>query len=524
MPTSFDSGHVAISPRPPVSHNHKATASVIGNQHRLQLFPHSARAYVQTPTTRRTSVRAFLRDTQPKMPHNTTWASLHLVRCHSPRSNTISYHLAYTESAVGATVFLALPSAGARRCNHRFEMRDLTTSARLLFCLILVALSHLTNASYQYASPRVSFGLLSLYTFTEGAINSAATSSADQSGYSIPLLGDLTNINVDPLSSSWTTGRPGLHLNGTGNHTRAISAYNVSKLASILSSTAAFTFELWFTPANASQYGIIAGIGSWAAKSQEPGVCYSAPTIYNDLALFQKGTGFAINFVGGSAAVPFCIVSATLPFNGSAPHHFAVAINATYVVVYLDGQSATSLKANINMSNWVSSMNLMFGQTRYLLSSPATYTNITWAGDVFLAAIYNRTLSASEVQQNSDAGIPHSVPLPYPSTLWFVANVISSFTTVPFVFYNNSDSSAYAPVTLYVSSKPSLGSLYAVGAENSTRIGDPPTPLPFEFGPDLSLAYLPQGATGYTDSFHYYVSRATDSSVIPACYLYIATS
>ena len=119
---------------------------------------------------------------------------------------------------------------------------------RLLLCLVFLVPSLTVNANYQYVSPRVNSGLLSLYTFTEGAINSSATSSTDLSGYSKPVLGNLTNINIDPLSSSWTVGRAGLHLNGTGTHTRANSAYNTSTLVSLLSSTAAFTFELWFTP------------------------------------------------------------------------------------------------------------------------------------------------------------------------------------------------------------------------------------------------------------------------------------
>ena len=459
----------------------------------------------------RTSARAFLRDTQPKRPHNTTWVSLHLVRCYSPRPTTASYHLAYTESAVSATVILAPPSAGTRRCNNRFEMHDLTTSARLLLCLVLVSSSHLIHANYQYVSPRVSSGLLSLYTFSEGAINPAATATADQSGYVTPVLGNLTGININPLSSSWTAGRPGLHLNGTGNHSRAVSAYNVSKLASILSSTAAFTFELWFTPANASQYGIIAGIGSWAAKSQEPGTCRSSNITYNDLAIAQKGTLLSFNLFGGSSVSPQCITAAVSPFNTSAPYHVVVTVGASSITTYLNNVPVTATKSFINMSNWVGNMSLMFGQTLYLLSSPSTYTNITWAGDVFLAAIYNRTLSASEVQLNYAAGILHSVPLPYPALLWIAGDVTKAATTLPEITCNNTDSFTYAPITLYFSSKPSVGSLYNLSFGNSAypvdRVGDTLSPLPFAFLPNTAFAYYPVGTRGYTDSAQFYVSH-----------------
>ena len=349
---------------------------------------------------------------------------------------------------------------------------------------------------------------LSLYTFTEGAVDPIATSSADQSGYSISVFGNLTNINVDSLSSSWTTGRAGLHLNGTGNQTRAISTYNTSTLVSLMSSSAAITFELWFIPANASQYGIIAGLGLWAAKSQEPGVCRSNSTTYNDFAIAQKGTSVAVNFLGGSAISPTCISSAAVTLSGPVPYHFIITINATTVTTYLNGVTAASFRAAINMSNWVSGMKFMFGQT--LSPSPVTYSNITWAGNVFLAAIYNRTLSASEMLQNHAAGVPHSVPLPNPATLWIVMDVFSTFTTLPFLFYNNTDSSVYAPITLYISSKPSLGSLYTVADGNpDTRVGDQLNPLPFAFDGTDSFAYLPQGITGYTDSFQYHVSRQT---------------
>jgi len=386
-------------------------------------------------------------------------------------------------------------------------MPNMATSTRLLLLVILLS-SRLsaTAATYQYSSPRVTFGLLSLYTFTEGAVASTATSSADQSDYSKPVFGNLTNINVDAQSSSWTTGRPGLHLNGTGTQNRAISVRNTSTLVSLLSSTAAFTFELWFTPANASQYGIIAGLGSWAAKSQEPGSCRSGGVTYDDIAIAQKGTQVTVNFLGGSAASPSCISSTAITLVGPTPYHFIVTISATTVTTYFNNTVAPVGQANINMSNWVSSMSLMFGQT--LSPAPVTYNTVSWAGDVFLAAIYNRTLSNSEMLQNHAAGIPHSVPLPYPSTLWIVVDVTATFTAVPVLSYNNTDSSTFAPITLYILAAPSFGSLYTVDANGPVfRVGDPTHLTPFAFTSSTAFAYIPGGTSGYTDSFQYYVGN-----------------
>lgn len=158
--------------------------------------------------------------------------------CVPPLLSASSNNLRYTSSAASAS---------------HSTLLDMATAVLLLLHVLLLSRSfYATTASYGYASPRVTSGLLSLYTFTEGAGNSAATSSADQSGYATPVLGDLTNINVDPLSSTWTAGRAGLHLSGTGTQNRAVSTYNTATLVSLLSAPNAFTFELWFSPANAS--------------------------------------------------------------------------------------------------------------------------------------------------------------------------------------------------------------------------------------------------------------------------------
>ena len=213
-----------------------------------------------------------------------------------------------------------------------------------------------------------------------------------------------------------------------------------------------------------------------------------------------------MNFLGGSAASPLCIYPNTVLLNGSVPYHFIITVNATTVTTYFHNIIAASEMALINMSNWVRSMNMLFGQT--LSPSPTVYTNTTWTGDVFLAAVYNRTLSIAEMQQNHAAGVLHSVPVPYPSLLWIVVDLTGTFTSLPSLAYNNTDSSTYAPITLSISSKPSRGSLYTLnGGYLSTRVGDPSDPLPFVFSLSVAFAYLPEGFAGYTDRFQYYVSH-----------------
>ena len=391
------------------------------------------------------------------------------------------------------------------------------TINHLSLCVVFVLLfASTTHADYQFASPRVTSGLLSLYTFTEGAGNPTSTASTDQSGYGAPVLGNLTNINADTLSSSWTTGRAGLHLNGTGFGNRAVSTRNASTLVSLLSSSAAFTFELWFIPANASQYGIIAGLGSWAPRSVEPGYCRISSTTYDSLAISQQGLKVVANFLGGSAATPSCVTSVPVSLVGTGPHHFIIMTNATYLTTYIDGSISTVYKSNVNMSNWVGTMSLMFGQT-ISQTTPAIYPNITWAGDVLLAAIYSRTLSPDEMQQNHLAGVPHSVPLPYPSMQWVVVDVTAVYTTLPLMLYNNTDASTYANITLFISSQPA-GALYVLSAGYpTTRVGDTNYPVPFAFNPSTRFAYLPIGTAGYIDSLQYYVSHSSELAPVPHC-------
>jgi len=390
----------------------------------------------------------------------------------------------------------------------------MSSSTRLLVCLALFVPWFGAGASYQYARPRVTSGLLSLYTFTEGATNPSATSSADQSGFFKPVFSNLTGINIDPLSSSWTTGRPGLHLNGTGSQTRAISTYNASTLLSLL--TTSFTFELWFTPASTSQYGIIAGLGSWAPKSQDPGACRSNNVTYSNFAIAQQGSSLSVSLFSG--AVSPCAYPNIVALTGSGPYHFIVTINATTITTYFNNHTvAFAPTGGINLTTWVRNMSLMIGQTVSL--APSAYSTTTWAGDIFLAAIYNRTLSFAEMQQNHAAGIPHSVPLPVPALLWFFVDVTSRYVPLPLLSYSNADTSTYAPISMYVSTAPSRGAVYNLTAaqQSDKRVGDTNCGPPMLFNSILGLAYGPTGGSSYTESFEYYVgyTHNTQLSIIP---------
>lgn len=258
---------------------------------------------------------------------------------------------------------------------------------------------------------------------------------------------------------------------------------------------------------------MIAGIGSWAAKAHEYGVCRNstgAHTVYNDFAIIQQASSLAVNFLGTNGGSTACVTPNTVTLSGLPPYHFIVAVNASTVVTYFQGASVPNVRPYITMGNWLSNMNLMLGQT--LSPSPSTstaYTTTTWTGDVFLAAIYGRTLSTAEIQQNHAAGMPRSVPMPYPSSLWIAVYVHATFVAVPLLTCNNTDNATYAPITMYVATVPVLGTLSPLdeyGQPTDVKIGgDVPHRTPFAFTSSL-FGYKPVGDTGYVERFQYYVS------------------
>ena len=374
----------------------------------------------------------------------------------------------------------------------------------LFLAAFLCCSDHLTvNADFQFASARVSSGLVALYTFTEGASNPTSLQTADQSGVNV--LGNIT-LSSDPLSASWTTGRAGIHLSGTGSQTRAVSAFNVTTLVSLLSATAGFTIEMWFTSSSTTQKGMILGYGNWTTKAHESGSCGDF-----DLALFQVGSNIATNVIQNRSAA-LCSPM-TLPVTLTSPTYVALTLNSSWQRLAVNTAAPiTAVMTKLNFHTWLLNVALMLGQPLY--NTGSGYTTNTWAGDIFLVSVYNRSLTPSELRQNYIAGIPFSIPTPLPAASWLAVEEnalpqdLSSLSPSPlFLNYSNTDFSTYSAVTIAITSPPTYGLLLT--SDLTTQIGGSGgVSLPYIFSVGQDFAYQPPSVFSGVDSFTFAASNS----------------
>ena len=328
------------------------------------------------------------------------------------------------------------------------------------------------------------------------------------------MLGNIT-LSSDPLSATWTSGRAGLHLDGTGSQTRAVSAATVAQLLPMLTATAGLTLEVWFTPEDPSQSGMIMGLGNWAAGGHESGTCGD-----HDLAVYQEGANVAVSALL-NLPVNSCPSTPALPTtfsssSSSSSTYMAISLKSSALSVSINATASVPIAVTqLDFSTWVSSMYLMFGQTEF--NSNGVWTTSTWAGDIFLFALYDRTLTAAEVQQNYAAGIPLSVPVPVPTVTWLSVEqnpgsvLLSSLSSSPFTLgYANTDSALYSTVTMAITSAPASGQLFTpdfytmIGGSNGA-------PVPFGFAEGQDFGYQPPAAFYGVDSFSFDASTSVGS-------------
>jgi glucose/arabinose dehydrogenase len=233
--------------------------------------------------------------------------------------------------------------------------------------------------TFQVASvhPRVSHGLVVLYGFHEGA----GEIVHDLSGSGTPL--DLAIL--DPARIQWLGGGSnGVRFVTAGSAIR--SPGSAGKLHSALIASNRLTLEAWVTPANLSQDdpARIATISDGTASSdvnvhlgQIAGAAsYRLRTPENSFSWMQAGEVFT------STTTPLHLVAT---YDGSAQR------------LYVNGvQHSTVQSLSGDFSNWDPDYPLVFGNEATLDRS--------WLGTLHLAAIYNRALSLSEIQQNTSAG------------------------------------------------------------------------------------------------------------------------
>jgi hypothetical protein len=226
---------------------------------------------------------------------------------------------------------------------------------------------------------RVSAGILAQYVF--GGL--VGTLVPDVSGVAPAL--DLSIGNAGAVSN--VPG--GLRLN---TPVLIASAGAATKIINAISAAGELTVEAWLRPASASQGG--------PARI----LTLSDSTAARNLTLEQDGGSYAVR-----------LRTTTTNDNGEPGLKSSGGVVAQEVqhvvftrgvfggtVLYLDGEAVANGVSGGDLSSWTGSFRLGLGNE--------FSNNRPWLGDLYLAAVYARRLSAQEVQQNYHAG-----PTPAPS-------------------------------------------------------------------------------------------------------------
>lgn len=224
-----------------------------------------------------------------------------------------------------------------------------------------------------HQATRVTSGLQVLYTFAEGAGDVVQ----DVSGSGDPL-----NLSIaDMHAVTWSD--TGLEI---AKSTIIAAGDPPARLIDAAQASNAVTIEAWITPANATQKG--------PARI----VTLSSGVLGRNFTLGQQEDRFDVRFRTTStnqSGQPSLTTAAEAA--GPAPTHVVYTRDAQgRAVVYVDGTKSAELQVDGELSNWDRAFQLAVGNE---LSNDRP-----WLGTLHLVAIYNRALSADDVQRNRAAG------------------------------------------------------------------------------------------------------------------------
>lgn len=230
---------------------------------------------------------------------------------------------------------------------------------------------------------RVNTNLVALYTFKEGS----GTTVRDVSG-ATPAM-DLT---LSATGVEWVTGQG---LKFTAPTAKAQATPDTSRklfdlIAGGATPASAFTLEAWLINTNTTQGGP-ARILSYAVDNGNSNFSLVQNTNRYGVRTRSSATGVSVN---GEPIVN----SAAGALKTELTHVVATFDGTTGRKIYLNGANTGVTDASIPamLSNWNNAYLFSIGNT------PAS--DRPWPGTVYLAAIYNRALSADQVRQNFNAG------------------------------------------------------------------------------------------------------------------------
>jgi hypothetical protein len=210
------------------------------------------------------------------------------------------------------------------------------------------------------------------YPLTEGG----GTTVLDQSGVGTPM-----NLQLSG-AVTWLVSRPGVSFNGGLIGTSVAG----SKLINALRASARSTFEVWALPANLTQVG--------PARLISVGGDVNA----QNFVLGQMATNLEVRLLHtakDAKAQPRLVTSGGAL--SIAVQHIVHTYDGSVERLYVDGvQRPETVTRTGNYTNWDTTDRFNIGNEVGLARA--------FRGEIYLVAVYDRALSAVEVQQNYAAG------------------------------------------------------------------------------------------------------------------------
>jgi len=273
----------------------------------------------------------------------------------------------------GPTVTLS----GAFTATPNFTAPEVTIGAVLGFQLIVTDDGGVSKTDQVKitvsSSARVTLGQQVLYTFEEGA----GTTVTDVSGVGTPL-----NLTIGtPAATHWVAG--GLSVNG---NTLIASVGAANKVITAVKASNALTIETWLIPANTTQNGP-ARIVSLSQDSSFRNFTLGQSQSAYDVRL--RSTATSTNGLP-SITTPSDLVKTTLS------HVVYTRDAAGVAIIYVDCTAEVIGEVG-------SSVNIWDDNYRLLLANELTGDR-PWQGELHLVSVFDRALSAAEVNQNCYAG------------------------------------------------------------------------------------------------------------------------
>jgi hypothetical protein len=259
------------------------------------------------------------------------------------------------------------------------DLDDLCIYDRALSAGEIAQLYKLGTANAAHSNAGISDGLVGYWTFDGPSINWTKNQVADISGNGNT--GQLTNMST---TSSPTAGKIGqtLSFNGSTNYVN---------MGNVLHLTGAFTYSAWIYPTNLNPVGSAPTIMGWY-RDVAPGPWFG----------FNMGNGTQLGLVLFTNASNFISRKYSGAFSPSKWYHAVAA--------YDGGTTPSAIKVYVNgvrvddTSGQGGTFTSLPNNSVPLTIGAAADPNYYFAGKIDDVRIYNRALSAAEVQQLSNMG------------------------------------------------------------------------------------------------------------------------